>query len=115
MIESFLLCCQYQNTSSNFEHENIAKLDCFLLFRRFFKTRGCERCYIFMKGVPVLQTLYVLKRLAANSRWRLCRIVLYIYAIVKRTTQFVVETKKAQGLYYQNEQLYKLHADVDYR
>jgi len=38
MTDRFLfLCCQYENTSSIFEQENIQKLDYFCYFYAFFK------------------------------------------------------------------------------
>jgi len=39
-------------TSSNFKIEDAAKSDCFCDFCAFFKTKRCERRFVFMKGVP---------------------------------------------------------------
>jgi len=50
MAESFLLCCQYKSTRSNFEHEGIANLYCYYDFYASFKLRGCD--FIFMKWLP---------------------------------------------------------------
>ena len=43
---------------SDLRNEDIAKLDCFCCFylSTLFKTKGCERHFIFMKRVPASKT-----------------------------------------------------------